>query len=72
MRAYHVTITMPDGSKGLHLGRYHDSASAADRATALFPEASSIDVLRLSSLLAGARRPARAAPADSRARSTQP
>lgn len=45
---YQVTITMPDGSCGSHVGAYHDQAAAAGRATDLFPEAARISVLRAS------------------------
>lgn len=40
-----VTITMPDGSKGDHEGKYADTVDATVRALELFPEARKIDVV---------------------------
>lgn len=51
MRSYHITITMPDGSEGVHVSLYHDGAAAALRAASLFPDAAKITVLRLSTKL---------------------
>jgi hypothetical protein len=53
MHSYHVTIVMPDGSRGRHIGLYRDCAAAALRAIDLFPDAARIVVLRLTTVLAG-------------------
>lgn len=39
MPAYLVTITMPDGSQGVHRGIYEDGFTAAESFKAAFPEA---------------------------------
>ena len=42
MPAYLVTITMPDGSQGVHHGIYADGFVASQQATEAFPEAKRI------------------------------
>lgn len=39
MHSYHITITMPDGSEGVHVNLYPHGAAAALRAAILFPDA---------------------------------
>lgn len=39
-----VVIKMPDGSRGEHVGLYHHTLDALDRAMDLFPEARVISV----------------------------
>ena len=39
MRTYKVTITMPDGSQGVHQGCYEDGFEAVISAMDAFPEA---------------------------------
>lgn len=39
-----VVITMPDNSRGEHVGLYHHSMDALDRAMDLFPQARVISV----------------------------
>lgn len=51
MHSYHITITMPDGSEGVHVNLYPHGAAAALRAAILFPDAAKISVLRLSTKL---------------------
>ena len=51
MHSYHITITMPDGSEGVHVNLYTHGAAAALRAAILFPDAAKISVLRLSTQL---------------------
>lgn len=51
MRSYHITITMPDASQGVHVGLYPHGAAAALRAACLFPDAAKISVLRLTTVL---------------------
>ena len=51
MHSYHITITMPDGSEGVHVNLYRHGAAAALRAAILFPDAAKISVLRLSTKL---------------------
>lgn len=61
MRSYHITATMSDGSQGTHCDLYKHGAAAAEGAAALFPDAASICVLRLSTaLLRGSCRTRRA------------
>lgn len=51
MRSYHITITMSDGSEGIHCGLFQHGAAAALRAAGLFPDACKLKVLRLSTVL---------------------
>lgn len=51
MISYHITITMPDASQGVHVGLYQHGAAAALRAAGLFPGAAKISVQRLSTVL---------------------
>ena len=51
MRSYHITITMPDASQGVHVDLYPHGAAAALRAACLFPDAAKISVLRLTTVL---------------------
>ena len=51
MHSYHITITMPDGSEGVHVNLYPHGAAAALRAAILFPDAAKISVVRLSTKL---------------------
>jgi hypothetical protein len=46
MRAFLVRIVMPGGSQGLHTGLYAHGFDAAIRALDLFPQASSVAVIR--------------------------
>jgi hypothetical protein len=47
-RRYQVVITMPDGSRGEHLGHYPDGSSAVMAAAEIFPQAKRISALRAS------------------------
>lgn len=47
MRAYLVTITMPDGSQGQHHGLYAHGVDAVIAAIELFPMARRISARRL-------------------------
>jgi hypothetical protein len=47
MRAYLITIVMPDGSRGMHNGLYEDGFEAVLRAIDLFPAAKRIAARRL-------------------------
>jgi len=59
MHSYHITITMPDASEGVHVAFYPHGAAAALGAACLFPDAAKIRVLRLSTaLLRGPRQEA--------------
>ena len=61
MRSYHITATMSDSSQSTHCDLFKHSAAATERAAELFPEATSICVLRLSTaLLRGSCRTRRA------------
>ncbi len=51
MHSYHITITMPDASRGAHVGLYPHGAAAALRAASLFPDAAKISVKRLTTVL---------------------
>lgn len=51
MHSYHVTIFMADGSRGVHVGLYHDSAAASSFAIDAFPDATRIAVMRLTTVL---------------------
>ena len=51
MHSYHITITMPDASQGVHVDLYPHGAAAALRAAFLFPDAAKITVLRLTTVL---------------------
>ena len=47
MKTYRITITMPDGSQGRHLGIYSDGFNAVIAAMTNFPEAMRISARRL-------------------------
>lgn len=47
MRKYLLTITMPDGSQGLHNGLYTDGFDAVIAALEIFPSAQRISARRL-------------------------
>lgn len=47
MRAYLVTITMPDGSKGEHHGLYAHGVDAVLAAVVMFPTARRISARRV-------------------------
>ncbi len=65
MPAYLVTITMPDGSQGVHHGIYADGFVASQEATDAFPEAKRISAKPLVPRCAHAR-PIAAAPGHAR------
>ena len=47
MKSFVVTITMPDGSQGLHVGIYPSSSDAVIAAITTFPQAMRISARRL-------------------------
>lgn len=47
MKAFRITITMPDGSQGAHEGLYADSMTAVVATEEAFPEATRIEALPL-------------------------
>jgi hypothetical protein len=49
MNAYKVTITMPDGSQGVHHGIYEDGFVAIEAAKETFPNAKRVGAERLPS-----------------------
>jgi hypothetical protein len=49
MRAFRITITMPDGSQGQHEGLYADSIDATLESEKNFPQACRIEVQALHS-----------------------
>jgi len=53
LRAYHVTIHLPDGQRRVQADLCLDSATAADHAAALYPSAQRLDVHRLVTVLTG-------------------
>jgi hypothetical protein len=53
MRAYHVTIVLPDGSHVVDVNLYRGAGDAATYAINTFPEAAKVSVLRLLTVLLG-------------------
>lgn len=51
MHSYHVLVSMPDGSQGHHCDLYPHGAAATLRVAALFPDATKINVRRLTTVL---------------------
>jgi hypothetical protein len=49
MKAFRITITMPDGSQGTHDGLYPSALMAAVESEANFPQANRIEVTPLHS-----------------------
>jgi hypothetical protein len=49
MKAYRITITMPDGSQGTHEGLYPSALMAAVESQANFPQANRVEVTPLHS-----------------------
>jgi hypothetical protein len=49
MRAFRVTVTMPDGSQGVHEGLYVDGFEAAVQTWAVFPQAKRVGCVLLPS-----------------------
>ena len=49
VKAYRITITMPDGSQGTHEGLYEDGFAAAQSAKENFPDAKRISAQALHS-----------------------
>lgn len=48
VRSYQITITMADGSQGVHFGLYEDGMAAVTFALDAFPEAVRISARRVS------------------------
>jgi hypothetical protein len=54
LRKCHVSITMPDGSRGQHVGLYSHTIDALNRALEIFPEAKVVSVTASRRVRAGA------------------